>query len=392
MIKRALAALIGVALMMAVTPINAADNVKVGYSYPQTGFLSPFASVQLQAQELWKDQINAAGGLSIGGSEKRKIEFVSYDDRSEVPITPTIYEKLISDDKVDLLLGPYGTPWHMSIVPVLERHRFPLIASTASSVTVREANAKYMFFAEKLPDENGPGLASFLKLAGATKLALFTLQFPNTLEVKKFALPEIEKAGIEIVVNQEYGFEIKDFTASIARAQAEGADAVVALSFPGDGLKFIQRAREMNLTAPIQYVYLGPGIPSFMDTLGANLNGIVSLAHWSQHNKNWPRAKPFYDAYRARYNEPPDLLDSVIAYMAAEILQQAVEAVGLDREKMREHLASATFETINGPVRFEQQTNVLTPPGVFQFQDGEPQIIWPPEIATGKFMPKPAWQ
>jgi len=392
MIKRTLTVLVGLVLVIAVTPSLAAEKVKVGYSYPATGFLSAFASVQLQAQELWKDQINAAGGLSIGGKEKRKIEFVSYDDRSEVPITPTIYEKLISDDKVDLLLGPYGTPWHMSIVPVLERHRFPLIASTASSVTVREANAKYMFFAEKLPDENGPALASFLKLAGAKKLALFTLQFPNTLEVKKFALPEIEKAGIEIVVNQEYGFEIKDFTASIARAQAEGADAVVALSFPGDGLKFIQRAREMNLTAPIQYVYLGPGIPSFMDTLGANLNGIVSLAHWSQHNKNWPRAKPFYDAYKARWKDPPDLLDSVIAYMAAEILQQTVETVGLDREKMREHIASATFETINGPVRFENQTTVLTPPGIFQFQDGEPQIIWPAEISTSKFQPKPAWQ
>src|SRR5882672_7231397 len=115
------------ALMLAASPAMAADPVRIGFAMPKTGFLGVASPVALQAYELWRDQVNARGGLDVGGKEKRPVEFIVYDDQSEPTKTAQIYEKLITQDKVDLLLAPYATPFHIAIAPVVEKHKFPII-------------------------------------------------------------------------------------------------------------------------------------------------------------------------------------------------------------------------------------------------------------------------
>ena len=101
--------------------------------------------------------------------------------------------------------------------------------------------------------------------------------------------------------------------------------------------------------------------------------------------------KPFFDAYVAKFNTRPDYLDSALAYMSVEILEQAVAKAGLDKEALRQVIASTTFDTINGPVRFDGVENATTPTMFLQLQAGEAQIIWPPDQATAEYIPKPAW-
>ena len=116
MLKRlgAIATLAGVVAMLG--GVAHAADVKIGYSLGRTGILAAAVAVQDQAYILWREQVNARGGLNIGGKEKRKIgEFISYDDQSDAGKIPQIYEKLISDDKVDLLLAPYATYLHVAI-------------------------------------------------------------------------------------------------------------------------------------------------------------------------------------------------------------------------------------------------------------------------------------
>jgi branched-chain amino acid transport system substrate-binding protein len=124
---------------------------------------------------------------------------------------------------------------------------------------------------------------------------------------------------------------------------------------------------------------------------GPALDGIVTIGHWTPAKTDWVKAKPFFDAYVKKFNERPDYLDSALAYMSCEILQQAVAKAGLDREKIRAAIAGDTFDTINGPVKFDGVQNVTTPTSFLQFQGGDAQLVWPPEVATAKFMPKPAW-
>jgi len=386
----AITAVAGAVAML--SSVAQAADVKIGFSSGRTGILASAVSVQEQSYKLWREQVNARGGLNIGGKEKRKIaEFISYDDQSDAGKIPQIYEKLISDDKVDLLLAPYATYLHVAITGVIEKNKFPLVGNTASSVLVRELNAKYMFFTEKLPDDYSAMIVDFMKSQNLKRAALFTLQLSFNLEMKKFTKPLLKKAGIDLVIDQEYPPDIKDFTSIVNAVKQANVDAVIGFTYPADAIMYMDKARELNVTSPMQFLLIGPSIPFFAKKYGKNLDGMVSVGHWTKDAK-FTGARAFHDAYLKRWNEKPDNLDSVIAYVSVQILEEAVAKGGLDKEKIRDAIAAGSFDTIMGPVSYKGNSNVSTSAGLLQYQNGDNEIIWPPSIATAKFITKPAWQ
>lgn len=218
-----------------------------------------------------------------------------------------------------------------------------------------------------------------------------TLQLPFSLEVKKYLIPALNSAGIKVVVNDEYAPGVKDLTATLTKIKQAAPDAVLSLSYPPNSILYIKGARELDIKSPFQLALVGPTEYFFSKMFGSNLDGIVTMGHWSPHEAKWPKAKLFYDAYMKKFHEPPDYLDSALAWMSIEILEQAVKTAGLDKSKIREAISTETFDTIDGPVKFKGVENVLTPTMFLQFQKGEAQIVWPRSEATAAFEPKPAW-
>jgi branched-chain amino acid transport system substrate-binding protein len=379
------------AVLLASLAVSAAEPVKIGYAISKTGHFAPASASQIQAYELWAEQINAAGGLDVAG-ERRPIEFVVYDDQSDFGKAPGIYEKLITDDKVDLLLAPWGTPFHFAVAGVLERHQFPMVGNSAASVQLRDIEPGNIWFpTSAIPDQIAWELVKLLQDQGVKTAAVNSLQLPFSQEIRQFLLPALSDAGIEVVVNEEYAPGVKDMTATLTAIKQAAPDAVLSLSYPPDSILYMNQAREIGIEAPFQLVLIGPTAAFFAGMFGDNLDGIVTAGHWAPGQSKWAKAQPFFDAYKAKFNEAPDYLDSVLAYMSLEILQAAVAEAGLDRDKIREVISSSTFETINGPVRFEGVQNVETPTMLLQFQDGEGQIIWPKSHATADFQPKQGW-
>jgi len=367
---------------------QAADPVRIGFSIAQTGLFAAAAPSQLNAYELWKEQVNAAGGLDVGGT-KRPIEFVMYDDQSNPEQTVRIYEKLITEDKVDLLLAPWGTPMHFAIAGVLEKHQFPVVGNSAASVQLRDLKPGNIWFpTSAIPDRMAEELAKMLTANGAKSAAVLTNQLPFSLEIKQFLIPALQKAGIAVPVNDEYPPDVKDMTALLGKVKAANPDAVLTLSYPNDSILYMNQAKEVGIKAPFQFVLVGPTIDFFGKMFGKDLDGIVTIGHWTPAKADWPKAKPFFDAYVAKFNANPDYLDSALAYMSCEILQQAVAKAGLDKAKIREAISTMTFDTINGPVKFEGVQNVTTPTSFLQFQDGKAQLVWPPEAATAPYKPR----
>ena len=344
--KTLMTALIGVVGLTLAGLAQAAEPVKIGFSLSKTGMFASAIPSQLNVYELWKDEVNAAGGLDVGG-ERRPIEFISYDDQSDPANAVKIYEKLITNDKVDLLLAPWGTPFHFAVAGVLDRYKFPMVGNSAASVQLRE--------------------------------------------IKEYLMPVLEREGIEVLVDEAYPPGVKDMTAMLLKVKNANPDAVLSLSYPSDSVLYTMTAREIGIAAKFQLVLIGPTIDFFGQMFGPAADGLITVGHWSPHQKAWPRAKPFFDAYVAKFNTRPDYLDSALAYMSVEILEQAVAKAGLDKEALRQTIASTTFDTINGPVRFDGVQNATTPTMFLQIQAGEAQIIWPPDQATANVIPKPAW-
>jgi branched-chain amino acid transport system substrate-binding protein len=392
MFKRILATLAGLAALTMMAAVGAADPLKIGFSHSKTGIFAPAATSQLQSYELWREQVNARGGLDVAG-KKHPIEFVVYDDQSNSGKAVQIYEKLITSDKVDLLLAPWGTSLHFAIVGVIERYKFPVIGNTAASVQLRSLKTSNIWFPTSLfPDRQSVELAKLLKTQGVTTAALITNQLPYTQENKKFVVPALKKAGIKLLVNEDYPPNVKDLTALLNKVKNAKPDAVLAYTYPGDAVLYVKGAREVGLNATTQVVLLGPQYDFFAKIFGPARNGLVTMGHWTPLRKDWPTAKIFFDDFKARWKTNADYLDAPLAYMSVQILEQAVAKAGLDKDKLRKVISSTTFKSINGPVRFEGVENVALPTMISQIQNGQQHIVWPPGQATSKIIAKPAWK
>jgi branched-chain amino acid transport system substrate-binding protein len=358
----------------------------------QTGMLAQATPSQLNTYNLWKDTVNARGGLDVGGGKRRLIEFVQYDDQSRPDQAVRIYEKLITDDKVDLLLPPWGTPFHIALVPVLEKYKFPMVGNTAASVAVRQVKPGYIWFTTSaIPDKIGPALTAMATSNGVKTVAVINNVLPFTKELKTFLMPALKKAGIEVKVEGEYPPDIKDMTPLLTQIVQAKPDAVLALSYPSDSVLYAKQARELNVQAWFQFLAIGASDMPFRKTIGPAANGIVTIGHWAPNHAEWKGAKEFYDRYVQRFGVEPDFLNSALAWMSLEILEQAVAKAGLDKAKLRDTIASETFDTINGKVRFEGVQNVITPTAFLQIQNGQLQLVWPKDIATAQFEPKKGW-
>ena len=364
--------------------------VRIGFSMARTGMLAMATPAQSNTYELWREQVNAAGGLNVAGT-KRKVEFVTYDDQSKPEQAVRIYEK-ITDDKVDLLLAPWGTPFHLAIAPVLEKYKFPVVGNTAASVALREVKPGYMWFpTSAIPDRIGTELTAMLKAANVKSVAIVSNVLPFSKEIKNFLEPALKKAGIEIKLSTEYPPDVKDMTATLTEVKQANVDAVLALAYPSDAVLYVKQAKELGIAAPFQFVAVGPSAAFFAKVVGASAaEDLVTIAHWSPRPE-WKGSQAFFDAYSKKFGEAPDYLDSALPWISLEILQSAVARAGLDKEKIRQIVSKDTFDTINGKIRFDGVQNAITPTAFIQMQKGKLQIVWPKSIASATYEPKKSW-
>ena len=365
---------------------SADKPVRLGFSIAKTGMFAAAAQSQVDTYNFWKDQVNGAGGLNVAG-QKRPIEFVSYDDQGNPGQAAKIYEKLITDDRVDLLLAPWGTSMHIGIAPVVERFKFPLIGNSAASAELRKLKPGYIWFVTAdFPDRVGKQLPLLLRANNIKSIALISNVLDFTKEVKGYLEPALKEQGIEVRVNEEYPPSLTDMTALLSKVKQAAPDGVIALAYPPNSIAYVHTAKELGIPSPFQFCLVGPGADFFHKVLGTAADGIVTMGQWSP--KRNAAAQAFNDAYIAKVKELPDYLDSIEAYDSLQILADAVKVAGLDREKLRDTIAHGRFDTIIGPIQFTGVENLVTPAGFLQVQNGVPQQIWPPNDAVAQWQPK----
>lgn len=378
-------------LAVACIGAHAVEPVRIGFSIAKTGIFAMAAPSQLNSYELWREEVNASGGLEIGGKGKRPVEFVVYDDQSNPSQAARIYEKLITQDKVDLIMAPWGTPTHVAVVPVLERYKMPMVGNSAASVKLRSLNAKHIWFVTgAFPDRVASSLAQMLKAQQMKSVALLVNVSPFSKELEAALLPALKAQGVEVVMSVEYPPDIKDMTVQLSEVKSRNPDAVLSLSYPSDSTIYVRQAKELGIKAPFQFVLLGPGMSFFPKLFGSTTNDLLMMGDWAPSLN--AKSQQFYEAYQKKYHESPDFLDSAEAFASCEVLQAAVARAGLDPAKLTQTLASGTFDTILGNIHFNGVENAVTQAAVLQMRDGKRELVWPPQIATAKFQAKTNWQ
>src|SRR5262245_31047576 len=148
---------------------SAQGPIRIGFTLSATGPYAVGAGItQRPNYDLWLDQVNAKGGLTIAGGGKRPIQFVDHDDRSEIETIVRLYEKMITDDKVDLVLPPWGTAANFAVAPIANKHGYPMIGPTVGSLKLKDLNLPCFYAILAQPDAMMLSLANFLKDAKKT--------------------------------------------------------------------------------------------------------------------------------------------------------------------------------------------------------------------------------
>lgn len=370
------------------------EKIRIGFSMALTGIYAPGAESQMNAYLLWYEEINKRGGIFVKEwNKKLPVELVYYDDQSQPDVAVRIYEKLITQDKVDLIMSPWGTTIHFAIAPLSEKYKIPLIGTTAASVKLRDLKGSYFWFITAcIPDRQMKSFVEMLKAKDIKTASILYLQELFPRENLQFLEPALKDAGIKVLIKKDYPMGVKDLIPLLTETKAKNADALIALTYPADSFLLTAQAKEVDLNPKLFMQLVGPAIIGFYEKFGPSTEGLITQGHWSPKGK-WPGAREFFENYKARWKKKPDYLDSSLAYIGCQILEQAIEKAGtLKRDEIRKIISYEEFITINGPIKFTGVENLKTPSMWLQWQKGELEIIWPPEMATSNLIfPKPKW-
>ena len=369
-----------------------------------TGALAPNGRQLLAAIEIWRDDVNAKGGLL-----NRPVELVYYDDQSNPSDIPGIYTKLLSVDRVDLVLGPYGTNLIAAAMPVFMRASKTAIG--LFGVTINRQFNYPRYFSMISGGAGGP--VSFSR--GWFELAAAQDPKPKTLAIlavdAEFGRNTCEGArdngkagGLEIVYDKTYPPGTTQFESILRALRAAEPDLIYICAYPPDTVGFVRAADEIDLKAKMfGGALVGLFATSIKVELGTLLNGIVFNENFVPSPKllDLPGLKDVMAKYQARARElkiDPVGYDFIpFGYAAGQVLAQAVEGTGsLDDEKLAQYMHGHAFSTVAGEISFDGQGEWQKPRQfttqfqnisggeVDQFRDAKHQVVlWPAEYKTG---------
>jgi branched-chain amino acid transport system substrate-binding protein len=370
----------------------AQNTVRVGAPLPLTGPLSPEGIKQKEGYDLWAETANAKGGIKAGG-KAYKIEIVYVDYASNTPRAVQAAERLITDEKVNFLLSPFGSGATKAASNVSEKYGMPTIAATASSAQVYDQGYKYLFgtftpndtLTEPLADIVSKRNTAVKRIAILARNDLFPLAIAE--EMQKSA----KKRGLDVVMFEKYAIGTMDHASAITQMRAAQPDWVFATGYVNDLILIRKQMKDLGVAAPVVTMIAGPAYKEFIDAVGPLADNISSAAWWHpavRYNGKgvFGSTESFNKLWNAKYHSEPDY-GQASAAAAGEIFQLAVESAGtLDPAKVRDALAAMDTETFFGRIKFGPtgQISSLDPP-VFQLQGGKPVVIFPDYIKQAEF-------
>jgi branched-chain amino acid transport system substrate-binding protein len=378
----------------ALVPAARADEppIKIGYAISRTGPFAPGAQVTQEPNYLlWADQVNAAGGIAVKGGKKRKVELIGYDDRSDIETTVRTYEKLMGTDKVDLILPPWGSGTNFAVAPLANKYGYPMLAPTALSRKLVDMKLPYFFALLQQPDRMMGALVDFLADKKVKTVAVVYMDDLFGLENVNALLPLLKAKGIEVAEKKSYPLGVKDLSPTLKAIKAKNVDAFLGITYPPDTILASKQSKEIGFSPKVFYSSVGTAFPLYREVMGSAAEDVMGMGSWNA--KSSPAAKAYFQAHVKKFNKEPDRWASGHAWAGLQILQQAIEKVGLDRKAIRDYVAATEFQTVVGPIRFQGSENITTPGTIGQWEKGEFEVVWPKDRATAPpVFPKPAWK
>jgi branched-chain amino acid transport system substrate-binding protein len=396
---------VGLAVVLACGMASAQQKFRIGCADPLTGTFGKDGNLVKDAYTFWADLINSKGGIEVKG-KKYPVELIFLDDKSNAAENAKFTEKLITDDKVDLILGGFGSDSVFAGSAVAEKYKYPLISGAASSNKLFERGFKYYFATLGKATEEVRGCVDLVQILSPKPKTgaiigsdiLFTALAAEGF--KKYAAQN----GIEIVYSELFPITLQDYNSMLLKVKQKNPDILFVGSHLMVAMKTIKAMKEIDFTPKMVAFSYGPTVPDFVKSLGKDSEYVFAASEWAPNlpykDPLFGTAREFNENYFKKYGRNPDYVEAASA-AGAYAMQIAIEKLGImppvkeeDRVKLMEELHKQNVTTFYGVVKFGADgANEAHPPVVVQIQNGKLVNVFPKDAAeAGPWYPMKPWK
>ncbi len=383
--------LLALVLLAGSRPAPAADTIVFGAAVSLTGKTAKEGEYTRDGYNFLVDKINETGGITVGG-KKYKVSVKYYDDESKSERTAQLIEKLINEDKVTFILGPYGSAPSGTAAPICEKYRIPMIEANGSAESIFNKGYRYTFAVLSPAKLYLKGIIDLVVSRDRTARTVAVLgeNEPFSKEVASGGADYAREKGLTVVYQELYPSGTQDVSALLTNIKSKNPDIVLGAGHLQDSLLVVKQAKDLDLSPKAMGFSVGPSSPEFRANLKSNADYIFGATQWTEALKYngddpWKTPKTYADAFRAKnptyHDIPYQVAESSAAVLA---FWRAIEkANSLDPTKVRDAIAGLDIMTFYGPVKFDPRgINITKPMAVEQLQpDGHKYTVFPPSVA-----------
>jgi branched-chain amino acid transport system substrate-binding protein len=386
-------------LALAAVPAGAAlaQEVVLGASVQLTGPVANTGRYYRDAYQLAIEKINAAGGAKIGG-QSRKLSLKLYDNQSDVNLSVRQYTQLVSQDKVQLLLGPFASNFALADSAVSEKYKVPMVQGGGASDQIFSRNFKYIF-GTLAPASNyfGSTVAMLKELKPAPKtVALLYADDAFDVSVADGTRPMLKAAGLNVAMDERYSTNATDFNSLLSQIKSLNVEVVLVAGHETEVLNFVRQAKSLAVAPKLYSATVGVPSEDFRKALGKDADYAYGMTAWlpspALKDRWFGDAEQFAKQYQARFGYAPDY-HAASGVADVEALVKAMEDAGsVEPLKVRDALAKVKFDSLYGPIAFNAQGQIELPQVVVQVQGNDLVEIYGAKgfVKQPKY-PMPAW-
>jgi branched-chain amino acid transport system substrate-binding protein len=383
----------------------AQERFKIGYAVPLTGTFGRDGNLVKDAYAFWKDIVNEKGGIQVKG-KRYPVELIFFDDKSIAAENAKLTEKLITDEKVDLILSGFGSDSVFAGSAVAEKYKFPMISGSASSNKLFDRGFKYFFSTLGKATEEVRGCVDMVQVLSPKPKTgailgsdvLFTALAAEGY--RKYA----DQNGIQIVHEELFPITLQDYSSMLLKVKQKRPDALFVGSHLMVAMTMIKSLKEVDFAPKLLTFSYGPTVPDFIKSLGKDAEYVVAASEWSPNlpykDTLFGTARQFNENYFKKYRRYPDYVEAA-SVAGAYAMQVAVEKLGMappckeaDRVGLMEQLHRQELMTFYGVVKFGSDgANEAHPPVAVQVQKGKLINVYPKEASEATpWYPMKPWK
>ena len=377
--SRKLAIVISILLIASATRVHGQTPLKVGLSLGLTGRYQEMGQMQQMGFRLWAEQVNQRGGLLAP-----PLQLIIYDDHSNRDTAVQLYGKLLNEDRVDFVFGPYSSGLTDAILPITAKRDYPVLASGASSDKLWEQGYTHLFGIYTPASRYTMGFLEMAAMNGLAKVAIASADDPFSAYIAKGTGQWARNFGLQVVISRQFCKGSADYSHFIHQAQRDGAEMVIMCGHYDEAVNMRLALQKSAWTPKAFYASVGPALPRYYQELHSDAELVFSSSQWEPGVVYQPNDKAlFLEPFMKKYAMLPSY-QAAAAFAAGQILESAIQKAGsIDRRKVRDMLATMDAVSIIGRYAVDETGKQIKHfPVTTQWQQGKNQIVWPKDLAT----------